>query len=79
MEIRSPRTFANVLIALRADPLFQTVVAQDEMLRAPMLMHGLDGKPIKPRPLTDSDVTEIQERLQHAGILRLTRCGAPSR
>jgi predicted P-loop ATPase len=64
---------ANVMIALRADPLFRELVAQDEMLRAPMLTRDFDGSPIKPRPLTDADVTAIQERLQRLGLQRLTK------
>jgi predicted P-loop ATPase len=64
---------ANVLIALRSDPLLSDPVAQDEMLRAPMLTHDLRGGVITPRPITDADVTEIQERLQHAGIPRLSK------
>jgi Bifunctional DNA primase/polymerase, N-terminal/Virulence-associated protein E len=65
---------ANALIALRADPRFRNLVAQDEMLRAPILMQPLSDEPhFKPRPLTDADATQIQEALQHAGLSRLTK------
>ena len=65
---------ANALIALRADPRFRNLVAQDEMLRAPILMQPLfDEREFKPRPLTDADTTQIQEALQHAGLSRLTK------
>jgi predicted P-loop ATPase len=68
---------ANALTAMRADPLLRDIVAQDEMLRAPILMHTLDRqKGFKPRPLTDADVTTIQEYLQHVGLARLTKDAA---
>jgi predicted P-loop ATPase len=44
------------------------------MLRAPILMQSIAGEVgFKRRPLTDADVTQIQEALQHAGLPRLTK------
>jgi len=66
---------ANALIALRGDPRLKEIVALDEMLRAPILKHSVSGSSpdFALRPVTDEDVTEIQEMLQHAGLLRLTK------
>jgi predicted P-loop ATPase len=63
---------ANVLIALRFDPALCNAVALDEMLQRPFLMKALPGevhaKIFVPRPLTDQDVTRIQELIQRAGL-----------
>jgi predicted P-loop ATPase len=62
---------ANALIALRSDPLLCDAIAWDEMQQAPFLMTSLDGAkstPFVPRPLTDYDVSRIQEALQVAGL-----------
>ena len=63
---------ANALIALRNDPGMQDALGYDEMLRAPMLLHEigapLGGGTTVPRPLTDKDVTDIQEWMQFAGL-----------
>jgi predicted P-loop ATPase len=66
---------ANALIALRNDPAVRDALGYDEMLRAPTLMHDI-GRPIggdllEPRPLTDKDVTAIQEWMQCAGLKRI--------
>jgi len=72
---------ANALAALRSDSVLHNIVAQDEMLRAPILMRPLGGgnTPFTPRPVTDADVTKIQEYLQHAGLARITRKTPPTR
>lgn len=66
---------ANALIALRSDPELSDCFAYDEMMMAPLLMAPLplDGPNVahQIRPVTDVDVTAVQEYLQHAGILRL--------
>ena len=63
---------SNALIGLRADPSLKDSVAFDEMLRAPLLMRSLEkDAAFKPRPVTDEDVSAIQEYLQHAGLSRL--------
>ena len=51
-------------------------IAYDEMLQAPMLLHQI-GQPIggdlhEPRPLTDKDVTDLQEWMQLAGLKRIS-------
>ena len=66
---------ANALIALRNDPEVRDAIGYDEMLRAPVLLHEI-GQPIggvvrEPRPLTDKDVTDIQEWMQNAGLKRI--------
>ena len=66
---------ANALIALRNDPEVRDATGYDEMLRAPVLLHEI-GHPIggdirEPRPLTDKDVTDIQEWMQHVGLKRI--------
>lgn len=69
---------ANVLVALRLDPALRDAFAYDEMLCAPMLMHRI-GTPLEPaaadypRPLTDKDVTELQEWLQKVALKRVSR------
>ena len=62
---------ANVLVALRCDPVLCDAIAWDEMQQAPFLMKPLDGadhSPFVPRALTDYDVSRIQEALQLAGL-----------
>jgi predicted P-loop ATPase len=60
---------ANALLGLRSDPKFRDALAFDEMLR----VTTLDGVPIK-----DTDVTAIQEYLQHAGLHWLAKDAAHS-
>jgi predicted P-loop ATPase len=68
---------ANVLIALEFDDHVRDVLAYDEMQCTPMLLHEigvpLGGDLTERRPLTDTDVTEIQKWLQHAGLERIGR------
>ena len=63
---------ANVMIALRSDPVFRNIIARDDMFAGPMLMRPLPDSTIAatamPRPLTDDDVTEVQVWLQRAGL-----------
>jgi predicted P-loop ATPase len=63
---------ANALIAIKATmPL---AFAYDEMLRAPMLMVSLTGEnSFTPRIVRDVDVGLVQERLQHAGLTRVSK------
>jgi predicted P-loop ATPase len=68
---------ANALIALEFDDQLRGALAYDEMQCTPMLMHEI-GVPVggdltEPRPLTDTDVTEIQCWLQHCGLDRIGR------
>jgi predicted P-loop ATPase len=68
---------ANALIALRDDPAVRDALAYDEMLRTTMLLHQI-GEPFlgnvrEPRPVTDKDVTDIQEWMQDAGLKRIAR------
>jgi len=58
---------ANALRALRSDPALLDAFVYDEMLRVPMLTHQigapLSGNVLDPHPLTDNEVTELQEWL----------------
>jgi predicted P-loop ATPase len=67
---------ANALIALRNDSAVIDAFAYDEMLCAPVLMHQigapLSGTIMEPRPLTDKDVTDLQEWMQAAGLKRIS-------
>src|SRR5262245_52670369 len=66
---------ANALIALRRDPTVRDAVSFDEMASTVMLMHELGqpfgGSVAEPRPLTDQDVTYIQEWMQKQGLQRI--------
>lgn len=65
---------ASALRALRDDPAVADCFAYDEMLRMPLLtkpLPGMDQEPIVPRPITDADVSALQEWLQNAGLERL--------
>ena len=70
---------ANLLVALRAAPELIDVFAFDEMLRAPILMKDLpvaprgasaNNEPL-PKPVRDTDVSQLQEWLQHMGMPRI--------
>jgi hypothetical protein len=65
---------ANALLALRRDPAVHHMLAYDEMLRTPMLLHPI-GSPMtsEPRPLLDSDIMELTEWLQKADLKRISR------
>jgi hypothetical protein len=65
----------NAVEALRGDPAIKDAYAFDEMLRIPMLMHAI-GVPLDsfdPRPVSDSDVTELQRWMQAAGVVHIAR------
>jgi predicted P-loop ATPase len=62
-DARPLPNLANALTALRGDPSIQDKFGFDEMLRAPVWQ--------RERPVTDADVTELQEWLQRAGIRRV--------
>lgn len=64
---------ANALIALRSAPEIREVLAYDEMLCASVLTAPLPGEDHLPavRPVTDVDVSRMQEWLQHAGLQRI--------
>jgi predicted P-loop ATPase len=61
---------ANAMIALRSDPDVKDAFAYDEMLCAVMLLHPVtnEGSKFTPRPVTDVDVSNLQEWLQLAGL-----------
>jgi predicted P-loop ATPase len=56
---------ANVMTALRSDPKIKGALAYDEMLCAVVVNDE--------RPVRDTDVTEMQEYLQRAGLWRVTK------
>ena len=73
---------ANVMTALRAAPELAGAVAFDDMMKAPILTAelpivdghpGPDGTDTLPRPVRDTDVSQIQEWLQHAGLEKVGR------
>ncbi|MGV4857091.1 VapE domain-containing protein [Acetobacter senegalensis] len=66
---------ANVLMALRADERFSGTFAKDEMQCMPLLMKSLgpQAEPFKARPLTDEDMTVVQELLQLSGLRRISK------
>jgi predicted P-loop ATPase len=70
---------ANVLIALREAPEVTSAFTFDEMLRAciletplpsAILEHGLADTP---RPIRDTDVSQLQEWLQHHALPKISR------
>lgn len=65
---------ANVLLALRADPAYSGKFAYNQMVCLPYLAQplGPQAEPFTPRPITDEDVTHVQERLQIAGLRRVS-------
>ena len=66
---------ASTLVALRKDTALSEAVAFDEMERSVVVVGELpgDNEPPAGRRLTDADVGRIQEFLQLAGLLRLSR------
>jgi predicted P-loop ATPase len=67
---------ANVLIALRGEPLLSECFAFDMMLQAPLLMRPLPSMPetdFVERPITDEDITFTQDWLQHNGLQNIGR------
>jgi predicted P-loop ATPase len=67
----------NTLLALREDPALADVLGFDEMLRTPVLMqpllNALPDPDFAVRPVTDADVTAIQEFLQWKGLRWLSK------
>ena len=63
----------NVLLALQTEPELKGAFGYDEMLRTEMLLRPLFGDEpnFKRRPVTDTDVTAVQVRLQWYGFPRL--------
>jgi predicted P-loop ATPase len=66
---------ANAMVALRADAALRDMLAYDEMLRAPILNHPVpvwggerQSERFALRPVTDTDVSILQEFLQRAGL-----------
>ena len=68
---------ANAAHALRAAPQLQGLVAYDEFACHAMLRRSVPGSRspavMTPRPLTDGDVSAVQEWLQKVGLSRLGR------
>lgn len=62
---------ANAVIAL--DALFPDRFAFDEMAQAPMLKRPLnEGREFVPRAIRDTDISFLQNKVQHAGIPRIS-------
>jgi predicted P-loop ATPase len=71
-------TLANAMFALRLDPALYDVFAFDEMLRTTVLQKPLnltnqDDADFAVRPVTDVDITELQEWLQLAGLRHVSK------
>jgi predicted P-loop ATPase len=70
---------SNVMIALRNQPEIADAFTFDEMLRASMLTQALPviGRPADlgpyPRPVRDTDATQVQEWLQREALPRITK------
>jgi predicted P-loop ATPase len=70
---------ANAMLALRDDPAFASLFSFDLMqcrtiLSAPVPAVAIEHESqFSPRPVTDVDVTQLQERLQLSGLPRLGR------
>jgi predicted P-loop ATPase len=75
---------ANAMVALRAAPEFKGALRYDEMLSAAMLFRPIpvageladdfELDPLwRPRPLSDVDVTAIQEWMQLSGLPRISK------
>ena len=71
---------ANVMLVLRQVPGVAECFAADDMLAAPMLLRPLPAAAIehaeellRPRPVQDTDVSQLQEWLQHAGLPKVSK------
>lgn len=64
---------ANAVIAIRGTPMLADAIAFDEMQRVPMLRSSIGDGSLIPRSINDSDVTKVQNWMQHAGIKRVSR------
>jgi len=69
----------NALVGLREDPKLNTILSYDQMRRAILLVKpspdatGQTDQDDLPRPVKDTDITNIQEYLQQAGMTRLSK------
>ncbi len=75
---RPVANLANAMVALRHAPEIADAFAFDEMMQAPILLASLpavtpeSADPVEsPRPVRDTDVSQVQEWLQLAGLPRL--------
>jgi hypothetical protein len=76
---RAVPNLANLLVALRAAPELAGAFAYDAMLRATILTKELPVAPCGesansdplPRPIRDTDVSQLQEWLQHKGMPKI--------
>jgi predicted P-loop ATPase len=69
-------TLQNTMLALRNGPAWRNALAYDGMRRTTILMAPFGDEPIcelLPRPITDVDVSALQEQLQLAGLRSLGR------
>jgi predicted P-loop ATPase len=72
---------ANLMIPLRSAPEIKDAFSFDEMMRAPILTKALPRAPGAelvdagelPRPVRDTDVSQLQEWLQHCGLPKIGR------
>jgi predicted P-loop ATPase len=72
---------ANLMFALRGAPEIAEAFTFDEMARTPLLTGQLPAAPNAasvsagsfPRPVSDTDVSQLQEWLQHAGMPKIGR------
>jgi len=65
---------ANALTILRADRAFSDLFAYDDMARTAVLLRALEQEPdFQRRPMTDHDVTHVQEKLQRMALARLSK------
>jgi hypothetical protein len=75
MEQKTPLAcnLGNALLALQTEPDLKGAFGYDEMLRTEMLMRPLfaDQPNFKPRPVTDSDVADVQDWLQFFNFPKL--------
>src|SRR5262249_40383446 len=69
---------ANAMLALEQEPELRDAFAYDEMLRTEVLLRPLFGSDpdFKPRPVTDADVTRVQEHLHWLGMKTLGKDAA---
>src|SRR5262249_7111992 len=69
---------ANAMLALEQEPELRDAFAYDEMLRTEVLLRPLFGNEadFKPRPVTDADVTRVQEHLHWLGMKTLGKDAA---
>src|SRR6266545_3860452 len=71
-------TLANAMVAFRLDPVLRYAFAFDEMLQTTVLLRPLNVDPQSDlnssvRPVTDVDVSELQEWLQLAGLRTISK------